>query len=149
MPISAIQQSDPSYLYIHSLSFLLFIRATPEAYGSSQARGLIGATAAGLRHSHSNSGSSHTCDLHHSSRQHQILNPLSEARDRTRSIMIPSQTRFCFVTLGTPTVPISLHPQQHPLLFKRSIKYSPAWGQRDRSDFGGLFWLERDVWSFV
>ena len=22
------------------------------------------------------------CDLHHSSRQHQILNPLSEARDR-------------------------------------------------------------------
>ena len=23
----------------------------------------------------------HVCDLHHSSRQHQILNPLSEARD--------------------------------------------------------------------
>ena len=26
---------------------------------------------------------SHICDLHHSSRQHWILNPLNEARDRT------------------------------------------------------------------
>ena len=33
--------------------FLLFFRASPEAYGSSQARGQIGATAAGLHHSHS------------------------------------------------------------------------------------------------
>ena len=31
--------------------------ATPMAYGGSQARGLIGAVAAGLRHSHSNTGS--------------------------------------------------------------------------------------------
>ena len=37
-------------------SFLLF-RAAPEAYGASQARGLIRATAASLYHSHSNSGS--------------------------------------------------------------------------------------------
>jgi len=29
-------------------------------------------------------------DLHHSSRQHQILNPLSKARDRTRNLMVPS-----------------------------------------------------------
>ena len=33
--------------------FLLF-RAAPEAHGGSQARGQIGATAAGLCHSHSN-----------------------------------------------------------------------------------------------
>ena len=39
-----------------SLIFWLF-RATPEAYGDSQARGLIGATAAGLQHSHSNARS--------------------------------------------------------------------------------------------
>ena len=26
---------------------------------------------------------SHICDIHHSSQQHQILNPLSEARDRS------------------------------------------------------------------
>ena len=39
--------------------FCLFVfsRAAPEAYGGSQARGLIGATAAGLHHSHSNARS--------------------------------------------------------------------------------------------
>ena len=39
--------------------FCLFAssRATPVAYGGSQARGLIGAVAFSLRHSHSNSGS--------------------------------------------------------------------------------------------
>ena len=30
------------------------------------------------------------CDLHHSSRQHQILNPLSEARDLTHNLIVPS-----------------------------------------------------------
>ena len=60
------------------LFFVLF-RATPEAYGGSQARGLIGAVAT---------------DLHHSSQRRRILNPLSEARDRTRNLMVPSQIRF-------------------------------------------------------
>ena len=49
-------------------SFFVF-RATPEANGGSQARGQIRAVAAGLHHSHSHSGSSHVCNLHHSSRQ--------------------------------------------------------------------------------
>ena len=62
--------------------FFLF-GATPVAYGSSQARGRLGAAAAGLHHSHSNTKSesrlrhTHT----HSSWQLQILNPLSEVRD--------------------------------------------------------------------
>ena len=34
-----------------------FFRATPAAHRGSQARGLIGATAASLHHSHSNLGS--------------------------------------------------------------------------------------------
>ena len=38
-------------------TFLCFFMATPAAYGSSQARGQIGAAAAGLRLSHSNPGS--------------------------------------------------------------------------------------------
>ena len=42
----------------------------------------------------------HICDLHHSSRQRPILNPVSEARDRTRNLMIPSQFH-CTMT-GTP-----------------------------------------------
>ena len=33
------------------------------------------------------------CNLHHSSRQHRILNPLSKARDPTRNFMVPS--RIC------------------------------------------------------
>ena len=39
--------------------FCLFVvfRATPVVYGGSQARGLIGAVAASLHHSHSNAGS--------------------------------------------------------------------------------------------
>ena len=34
-----------------------FLRAAPTVYGSSQARGQIGATATRLEHSHSNAGS--------------------------------------------------------------------------------------------
>ena len=37
---------------------------------------------------------SHICNLHHSSRQRQILNPLSEARDRTCIRMDSSQAHY-------------------------------------------------------
>ena len=37
--------------------FLFLFRAAPMAYGGSQARGRMGATAAGLHHSHSHAGS--------------------------------------------------------------------------------------------
>ena len=42
----------PFYLFV----VVAFSRAAPAAYGGSQARGLIGAVAAGLRQSHSNVG---------------------------------------------------------------------------------------------
>ena len=44
------------FFFFFFLSFCLF-RATPAAYGGSLAGGLIGATAAGLHHSHSNTRS--------------------------------------------------------------------------------------------
>ena len=45
-------------LLLHIIVFILiFFRAPHVAYGSSQARGLIRDTAAGLHHSHSNAGS--------------------------------------------------------------------------------------------
>ena len=44
------------YLFIFFFFFFL-LRAVPEAYGGSQARGPIGATAASLHHSHGNAGS--------------------------------------------------------------------------------------------
>ena len=47
----------PSFLLSFLLSFFLLFRATPVAYGSSQARDQTRATAASLQHSHSNSGS--------------------------------------------------------------------------------------------
>ena len=65
-----------------------------------QARGRIGAIAAGLHHSHSNTRSER--DLHHNSQQCWILNPLSEARDQTLNPMVPSQICFHCTTTGTP-----------------------------------------------
>ena len=65
----------------------LFFRPVSEAHGGSQARGLIGAVAAGL---------------HHSLGQCHILNPLSEARDQTCNLIVPSQIHFCCATPGTP-----------------------------------------------
>ena len=57
-------------------------------YGSSQARGQIGAVAA---------------SLHYSSWQHQIPNPLSEARNRTLILVVTSQIHFHCATVGTPS----------------------------------------------
>ena len=48
---------------------------------------------------------SHISDLHHSSRQGRILNPLGKARDRTRDLMVPSRIRFHCATAGTPYEP--------------------------------------------
>ena len=45
---------------------------------------------------------SRVCNLYYSSWQHQILDPLSEARDQTHEFMVPSWIRFCCATMGTP-----------------------------------------------
>ena len=45
---------------------------------------------------------SHICGLHPSSWQCQILNPLSEAGDRTCVLMDASQIHFCWAMMGTP-----------------------------------------------
>ena len=50
-------QVSLQWLTIFFFFLLAFSRATPEAYGGSQAQGLIGAVAAGHSHSHSNAGS--------------------------------------------------------------------------------------------
>ena len=47
--------------------------------------------------------SSRICDLHHSLQQHQSLNPLSEAKDQTHNLMVPSGIRFPCATMATPT----------------------------------------------
>ena len=77
----------------------VFFRVTIVAYGSSQSRGWIGATALVY---HSNSGPKLSLHLHHSSQQCQILNPMSESRDRTCILMDPSQVCYCWDMMGTP-----------------------------------------------
>ena len=41
-------------------------------------------------------------DLHHSSQQHWILNPMREARDQTRNLLDTSPAHFHCATTGTP-----------------------------------------------
>ena len=45
----------------------------------------------------------HVCNLHHSSLQHRILNPLSEAKDQTCILMDTRQVCYLWATTGTPT----------------------------------------------
>ena len=47
---------------------------------------------------------SRVCNLHHTSQQCQILNPLHDAKDQTRNLIVPSWIRFCCSTTGTPKV---------------------------------------------
>ena len=75
--------------------FLIFFRVAPMVCGRSQVRDLIGATTAGLQHSHSNSG----CKpfLQPTPQLMATLDPrdsLSEARDGTCSLMITSRMRI-------------------------------------------------------
>ena len=75
--------------------------APPVAYGGSQARGWVGAVAAGLCHSQATWDPSHNCNLYHNSWQCHIVNPLSEARDRTHLLMDTSWIRSHWATTGT------------------------------------------------
>ena len=66
--------------------FCLF-RAAPAAYGGSRARGLIWAITAAYTTATATPDLRQVCDLHHSSRQHRILNPPNEARAWTHILM--------------------------------------------------------------
>ena len=66
---------------------------------------------------------SHICSLHHSSRQCQILNLLSEARDRTCVLMDTSQICFPCVTMGTPSLLSSGHDTVMSILYMRKLRH--------------------------
>ena len=67
--------------------------AAPAAYGGSQARGRIGAVAAGLHQRHSNVGSEPRLKPTPQLRATPDVNPLSKGRVRTRNLMVPSRIR--------------------------------------------------------
>ena len=62
-------------------------------------------------------GLSRVCNLHHSLQQHWILNPLSNARDRTLNLMIPSRIPFHCATRGTPGELIFLRKYKNQSIF--------------------------------
>ena len=92
-----------------STPFLFFsFRADPlhmEVPGSGQ----IIVTAASLDTTTATRDPSHVCNLHPSSQQHWILNPLSEARDQTHIFMDTSQVRYRWATAGSPDLTIFRH----------------------------------------
>ena len=80
------------YLFI-CLFIFVFSRAAPPAYGGSQARIQLELQPPGYAKATATQDPSRVCVLHHSSQQHQILNSLSEARDRILNLMVPSRIR--------------------------------------------------------
>ena len=92
-----------SFLFFLSFFFFLLFRASLMAYGGPQARGRIGTVATGL-HTTATAmqDSSLVCDLHHTSRQCRIPNPLSKARDGTRNLVNTSRIHFYCASVGTP-----------------------------------------------
>jgi len=90
--------------FIYLLTYFCFFRATPEAYGSSQARGHIRAISAGLCIAIATLDPSRVCDLHHSSWQCWILNPLSKVKNYTRILIDISWVHYRWATMGTPIV---------------------------------------------
>ena len=107
--------------------FFCLFRAAPTAYGGSQAGGWIGATAAGLHHSHSNTRSKPLCNLYHSSWQCRILNPLGSARDWTLILIDTSQIHSCWAMTGTPKM---------IMIFESNI-------YKDKLYYLALFWTSR------
>ena len=93
-PDSASVNSIWMDLTLFCTSFFFF-RAALAAY-DPQTRGQIGATATATW------DPSHICDLHHGSRQQQIPDSLSEARDQTCILMDTSLIHFHCTTTGTP-----------------------------------------------
>ena len=82
--------------------FFCLFRAAPVAYGSSWARGLIGAVDASLQHSHSNMAAKLQLRPTPKVMARWILNPLSEARDWTHIVMDTSWFCYCRARMGNP-----------------------------------------------
>ena len=76
----------PFYLFIYLFGLFAISWAIPTAYGGSQARGPIGAEPPVYARATATRDPSLICNLHHSSQQRRILNPLS-------NLMVPSQIR--------------------------------------------------------
>ena len=101
-----------SYNHFNNENFLNFIftcfwplclfRAASAAQGGSQARGWTELQLPAHATAPATLDPSQVCNLHHSSRPHWILNPLSKARDWICNLMVSSWIHFCCALTGTP-----------------------------------------------
>ena len=69
---------------------------------------------------------SRICNLHHSSWQRQILNPLSVARDQTRNLTVHSWIHLCCAMTGTPLLFTIKLPEILPRKGALSLGHYPA-----------------------
>ena len=90
------------FFFFFFFFFFCLFRASHSAYGGSQARDQIRATAASLYHSHSNIGSEPYLQTTPQLKARWILNPLSKTRDQTRILMDTSRICFHCTSMGTP-----------------------------------------------
>ena len=99
------------FILFCGIIFFVFclLKATPLAYGGSQGRGSNRSW--GRRPKAIATATRNLSSLHHSSWQCQILNPLSEARDPTPNLMVPSWIRFRCATTGAPRAFLDSQPK--------------------------------------
>ena len=132
--IDSIIGEEMTHLYLwtnlslFSQSFFWGVGATPEAYGSSQARSQAGALHTGLHHSHSNMGSKLHLLPTLQRRPTPDLNSLSKPRDQTCILMDTSRVRYLWAKTRTPFIQI-LNPPCHSRTYWKSVfsrwKYYP------------------------
>ena len=100
LPLIESQNRPPFFLFFFSFFFFLGphlqLMEVPGLEVKSQLQLLAYTTATATQ------DPNHICDLHHSSPQRWILNPLREARDRTRIFMDTSQILSPWAMTGTP-----------------------------------------------
>ena len=121
-----------NYLLTLTFFFFLLFRAPPAAYGGSQTGVESELQLPAYATAAATSDLSRVCDLHHSSWQRQILNPLNEIGDRTLNLTVPSRIHFCCITMGT--APILTFGINYSYLFPSS---SPILNCRTKSLLGG------------
>ena len=115
--------------------FFLLIRTTPTAYGDSQARSLLRATAASL------------C---HSSQECRILKPLSEARDWTCNLLVPSCIHFRCATMRTPKLGIPNGVVEERVYISVNLRRNVrVWDNNWESSAQGYAWYYWAGWDYL
>ena len=107
--------SSFNFFLIFKFNFFLLFRATPAAYGGSQLGAELELQLLAYVTATVMCKPSLICNLHHCSRQRQILNPLSKARDWTHNPMDTSWVCYHWATKGTPKISLKdIHCLEQP-----------------------------------